>query len=89
MLDCIVLFLDCILLYCIVLYCIVLYCIVLYCIVLYCFCIVLYCYVCQFQIYLKDLTLDEHARKKMIELAGYRYNEENDELTIAADRYSI
>jgi hypothetical protein len=33
--------------------------------------------------------LDEHARKKMIELAGYRYNEENDELTIAADRYSI
>jgi hypothetical protein len=67
----------------------VLYCIVLYCIVLYCFCIVLYCYVCQFQIYLKDLTLDEHARKKMIELAGYRYNEENDELTIAADRYSI
>ncbi|CAB3997993.1 28S ribosomal S35, mitochondrial, partial [Paramuricea clavata] len=40
----------------------------------------------QLKIYLKDLTLDEHARKKMIELTGHRYNEENDELTITADR---
>ena len=41
------------------------------------------------QIYLKDLTLDDHARKKIIELAGHRYNKEQDELTITADRYDI
>ena len=33
------------------------------------------------------MILDDHARKKMIELAGHRYNEEHDELTVTADRY--
>ncbi|XP_028397275.1 28S ribosomal protein S35, mitochondrial-like [Dendronephthya gigantea] len=43
-------------------------------------------HVVQLKIYLKDLTLDDHARKKLIELAAHRYNVENDELTIIADR---
>lgn len=40
----------------------------------------------KFQIYLKDLNLDEHARKKMILLLGDRYNPANDELTLITDK---
>ena len=39
------------------------------------------------QVYLKDLVLDDHARKKMISLVGPRYSADTDELTIVADRY--
>ena len=38
------------------------------------------------QVYLKDLVLDDHARKKLIELVEDRYDPETDELTIVADR---
>lgn len=41
------------------------------------------------KVYLKDLVLDDHARKKLIELVEDRYDPETDELTIVADRYSI
>ena len=37
---------------------------------------------------MKDLVLDDHARKKLIELVEDRYDPETDELTIVADRYS-
>ncbi|XP_068744841.1 small ribosomal subunit protein mS35-like [Montipora capricornis] len=40
----------------------------------------------KLQVFLKDLILDDHARKKMISLVGPRYNAETDELTIVADR---
>ncbi|XP_074613142.1 small ribosomal subunit protein mS35-like isoform X2 [Acropora palmata] len=40
----------------------------------------------KLQVYLKDLVLDDHARKKMISLVGPRYNADTDELTIVADR---
>ncbi|XP_046845099.1 28S ribosomal protein S35, mitochondrial-like [Xenia sp. Carnegie-2017] len=43
-------------------------------------------HIVQLKISLGHLTLDEHARKKMIELLGHRYNEETDELTITADK---
>ncbi|KAK3730940.1 hypothetical protein QZH41_008832 [Actinostola sp. cb2023] len=40
----------------------------------------------KLQIGLKDLILDEHARHKLIELAGPRYNKETDTLTIITDK---
>lgn len=40
----------------------------------------------KLQVYLKDLVLDDHARKKLIELVEDRYDPETDELTIVADR---
>lgn len=40
----------------------------------------------KLQVYLTDLVLDEHAKKKLIQLVGPRYNPDNDELTIVADR---
>ena len=43
-------------------------------------------HIVQLKVCLKDLALDDHARKKMIELAGHRYNDKSDELTIVADR---
>lgn len=39
----------------------------------------------KLQVYLKDLKLDEHARKKLILLVGDRYNPSNDELTLITD----
>lgn len=42
--------------------------------------------VVKLQVYLKDLLLDDHARKKLIELVEDRYDPETDELTIVADR---
>ncbi|XP_022780757.1 28S ribosomal protein S35, mitochondrial-like [Stylophora pistillata] len=42
--------------------------------------------VVKLQVYLKDLVLDDHARKKLIELVEDRYDPETDELTIVADR---
>lgn len=39
----------------------------------------------KLQIYLSDLELDEHARKKLIRLVGHRYNPSNDELTIVTE----
>ena len=38
------------------------------------------------QVYLRDLVLDDHARKKLIELVEDRYDPETDELTIVTDR---
>ncbi|XP_040197617.1 28S ribosomal protein S35, mitochondrial [Rana temporaria] len=38
------------------------------------------------QIKLSNLNLDQHARKKLIKLAGSRYNAERDTLTIQTDR---
>ena len=35
---------------------------------------------------MKDLGLDETATKKLILLAGSRYNKEKDELTLIGDR---
>ncbi|XP_057313317.1 28S ribosomal protein S35, mitochondrial-like [Hydractinia symbiolongicarpus] len=40
----------------------------------------------KLQVYLKDLDLDAHARRKLILLVNDRYNKHNDELTIIADR---
>ena len=40
----------------------------------------------KLQIYLTDLELDEHAKKKLIRLSGHRYNPNNEELTIIADK---
>ncbi|KXJ18051.1 28S ribosomal protein S35, mitochondrial isoform X2 [Exaiptasia diaphana] len=40
----------------------------------------------KIQISLKDLILDEHARNKLIELVGPRYDKETDTLTIVTDR---
>lgn len=40
----------------------------------------------KLQVYLKDLVLDDHARNKMIQLVGPRYNPDTDEVTIVADR---
>ena len=45
-------------------------------------------HIVNYQVYLKDLVLDDHARKKLIELVEDRYDSETDELTIVADRYS-
>jgi len=39
----------------------------------------------KLQVYLKDLDLDEHARKKLILLVSDRYNPANDELTLTTD----
>ena len=41
---------------------------------------------CYLQVYLRDLVLDDHARKKLIELVEDRYDPETDELTIVTDR---
>lgn len=38
---------------------------------------------------MSDLKLSEHARKKMIQLAGKRYKEDCDEIRIRADRFEI
>lgn len=43
-------------------------------------------HIVHLKVFLKDLVLDDHARRKMVNLAGLRYNKENDELTIVADR---
>ncbi|KAJ7383639.1 28S ribosomal protein S35, mitochondrial [Desmophyllum pertusum] len=40
----------------------------------------------KLQVYLKDLVLDDHSRKKLIELAEDRYDPETEELTIVTDR---
>ena len=45
-------------------------------------------HIVKYQVYLKDLVLDDHAKKKLIELVEGRYDPETDELTIVADRYS-
>ena len=38
------------------------------------------------QLQLKDLTLTDHARNKMITLAGSRYNPDTDSITIVGMR---
>ncbi|EDO30147.1 predicted protein [Nematostella vectensis] len=40
----------------------------------------------KLQVFLKDLILDDHARTKLIELVGERYNPVDDSLTIVTDR---
>ena len=41
----------------------------------------------SFKVQLKDLILDDHARKKLIELVGPRYDAESDSVTVVTDRY--